>query len=446
MTVPTPLTLSPEALKAPGDALVREDKRRGEFKVNRRAFVDQQILDLERRVIFDYCWIYLGHVSEVPLPGSFVSRNVAGRALIFNRDRAGKLHAFYNTCSHRGAMVCREAKGSGHVFYCGYHGWAYDDRGALINMPGQEAMAPELLADGHFDLREVPKLAEYAGFVFICFDPEAGSLEDYLAGSRDLLEVVAQQGPNGMEIVSGAQQYSIAANWKLLAENSIDGYHAATTHVTYLEYLAARDSKSSSARPAVRVAGGGIHDLGNGHVMMENPTSSAIPWGRPYARWVPGWGEAAKAEVDEILREIVGRLGEQRGRRVALGDRNSVIFPNLVINDIMAVTVRTFYPVTPDYMEVNAWALGPIGESKTSRERRLKNFVEFLGPGGLATPDDIEMLELCQKGYANRALEWNDISRGMLNDAPSVIDEAQMRVFWRQWRDLMSRDAQREPS
>jgi len=35
------------------------------------------------------------------------------------------------------------------------------------------------------------------------------------------------------------------------------------------------------------------------------------------------------------------------------------IFPNLVINDIMAVTVRTYYPTAPDYMQISSWSLAP---------------------------------------------------------------------------------------
>ena len=31
-------------------------------------------------------------------------------------------------------------------------------------------------------------------------------------------------------------------------------------------------------------------------------------------------------------------------------NRNLLIYPNLVINDIMAVTVRTFMPAAPDRM------------------------------------------------------------------------------------------------
>lgn len=70
------------------------------------------------------------------------------------------------------------------------------------------------------------------------------------------------------------------------------------------------------------------------------------------------------------------------------------------------------------------------------RKQRLSSFLEFLGPGGFATPDDVEMLEQCQKGYQNeKEAAWNDVSRGMLKADPETIDEHQIRVFWRRWHE-----------
>lgn len=103
----------------------------------------------------------------------------------------------------------------------------------------------------------------------------------------------------------------------------------------------------------------------------------------------------------------------------------------------MAITVRTFFPISPDYMEVNAWNLGPAEEDMEDSELRLDNFLTFLGPGGFATPDDVEMLEACQRGFANREVAWSDISRGMLREHPSISDELQIRTFWRRWHELL---------
>ncbi|HUN52801.1 MAG TPA: aromatic ring-hydroxylating dioxygenase subunit alpha [Candidatus Sulfotelmatobacter sp.] len=438
---------------------ILEDRSLGAFKVNRRLFTDEAVLAAERRLIFDHCWLYLGHISEVPKPGSFVTRAVGGRPLIFNRGRDGKVQAFFNTCSHRGALVCRERHGQRRSFQCPYHGWVYSDQGVLIDVPGKDAITPGLIESGQMNLPQVAKVGEYCGFVFINFDRDAMPLETYLADARSVLELVSEQSAVGMEIVGGTQEYSVNANWKLLQENSADGYHAATTHATYFDYVLARDGKTANAMRMASPGGGSgpvrgnslppgddngrdndfnrVRDLGNGHAVIASIGSA--PWGRPYARWVPGWGEEAKVEIDEIARGLIDRLGPRRAELVINGDRNTLIFPNLVINDIMAITIRTFYPVRPDHMEVNAWALAPIGESASSRDRRLCNFLEFLGPAGFASPDDVEMLEMCQAGYRNQiGTEWNDISKGMLKNHPTNNDEEQMRIFWRRWRDLMA--------
>ena len=68
---------------------------------------------------------------------------------------------------------------------------------------------------------------------------------------------------------------------------------------------------------------------------------------------------------------------------------------------------------------------------------RLDSFLTFLGPGGFATPDDVEALESCQIGFRATENEWSDISRGMLRPDPLSTDELQMRGFWRQWHAHM---------
>ena len=74
-----------------------------------------------------------------------------------------------------------------------------------------------------------------------------------------------------------------------------------------------------------------------------------------------------------------------------LGGRNHLIFPNLFIIDlVMGCTIRTFYPDSPDYMDITAWQLVPNGEDDALRRMRMSNFLTFWGPAGLATPDDVE--------------------------------------------------------
>jgi hypothetical protein len=89
-------------------------------------------------------------------------------------------------------------------------------------------------------------------------------------------------------------------------------------------------------------------------------------------------------------------------------------------------------------MHVEAWSLAPREEAPAHRKHRLENFLTFLGPGGFATPDDIEGLESCHRGYLGTPREWNDISRDIQNPAPPVTGEHQMRSFWRHWQERMA--------
>lgn len=409
------------------------DESRGIYRVPRRAFVDPAVFERECRAIFDTCWLYLGHASELPNPGDFVTRKVAGRPMLFTRDKDDHYHAIINTCPHRGAVVCRERKGSSPAFQCMYHGWVFANTGRLMVVPGHAGYPADYKDDPGKQLTHAPRFERFGDFFFISFAADGEDLATYLAGAGDYLKLVSEQSSKGMTIVGGTQEYSIRGNWKLLAENSVDGYHAASTHSTYLEYL----KNANGSTHDTRLAGFG-HDLGNGHAVIEY----FAPWGRPIANWIPLWGEEGKSEIEAIQQDLTARLGQERAERIAKQSRNMIIFPNLVINDVMAITVRTFWPTAPDYMEVNAWALAPAEESEWLRKFRLFNFTEFLGPGGFATPDDVEAIEKCQIGYqAAREAQYNDLSRGMLREGGSAYDdELQMRCFWNEWDRRIQED------
>jgi p-cumate 2,3-dioxygenase subunit alpha len=69
-------------------------------------------------------------------------------------------------------------------------------------------------------------------------------------------------------------------------------------------------------------------------------------------------------------------------------------------------------------------------------QRRLTNFLEFLGPGGFATPDDIEALESCQRAFAAyREAPWNDLSKGFGAPQSHPTDEITQRAFWLSWQE-----------
>ena len=121
-----------------------------------------------------------------------------------------------------------------------------------------------------------------------------------------------------------------------------------------------------------------------------------------------------------------------------------VIFPNSIINDQQTVLLRTVTPTAHNRMIIRAWSIGPKDEGPVLRRIRNEGALSFLGPGGFATPDDVEMLELCQRGFENAEVEWNDISKGFRPEENTLRDydehydnELQMRAYWFRWNEIM---------
>ena len=406
--------------------LIIDDRDQGIFKVHRSSMTSQEIFDLEQERIFNKCWLYLGHESEVEIPGDYRRRDVMGRPVFFARGNDGQVRAFLNTCPHRGAMICRQDEGATESFQCFYHAWTFNNQGELVGVPDEEGYGPAFRRS-ELGLKPPPRVDSYRGFIFVSFDPNIESLVDYLAGAADYLDMIADYSVTdmGMKISKGTNKYTIQANWKLLCENSLDGYHGAPTHLTHSEYLASLGPGVNVGRSRVGIG----RALGNGHAVIQNEARNGP---RPIAHWHHLYGEDAKDDIARIRARLVDKYGEERTFQMADTSRNLLIYPNLAIVDGSAVTVRIIWPVAPDRMDITAWNLGPSEESAEQLARRMDSFITFFGPGGFGTPDDTEALESCQRGFQASELEWSDISRGTHRN-PTSIDEQQMRAQWRQW-------------
>src|SRR5262249_27629124 len=149
--------------------LVYESRETLSFAVNREVFVSRDIFEREQRAVFDRCWLYLGHASELSDAGDYKTRTVAGRPVIFCRDRDGQVRGLINSCRHGGAVVCREREGNARNFYCMYHGWTYNIDGSLRGVP-DEASYPPGFDKASRGLAPVPQLEAYKDFYFVNFD------------------------------------------------------------------------------------------------------------------------------------------------------------------------------------------------------------------------------------------------------------------------------------
>lgn len=418
---------------------VDEDHEARIFRVHRAALRSEEVFRLEMERIFSSSWLYVGHLSELKNPGDYLVRTVGGRQVIFCLDESRELRVWLNTCPHRGTTLAREGRGTARFFRCFYHAWSFSTSGALVSLPGKEAYPADDAFRDRLGLRAVPRLATRRGFVFVSFAADGPTLDEHLAGAGEHLDLVADHCAAGMEVLDGTQTYGVKGNWKLAVENAMDGYHFMPTHATFVEYL-----KSSGF--ATSDEGGLVENLGNGHSVMTLSGHS----GRVGLDWEPRFGEAERVRIDEVRAELVERLGPDRASRIADHSRIFFVFPNLLMFDIEALSIRMLEPTSARTTDVTAWHLAPRDEPDDVRSLRLRTLVSFIGPGGLATPDDIEAYESIQRGIESTAgdlrpgVDWNDISRGMSDELAGKqcrsVDEASIRGFWRHWNSQMTAD------
>ncbi len=186
-----------------------DDRETPRFRVNRTTMVDPDILEEERRNIFDRCWLYVGHESEIKQPHDFRTRKVGGRPVILTRDAEGHIQVFGNVCPHRGMQVETRPTGHGRFIKCFYHGWSFDSKGDLVALPDDAAYGP------NFDRKNLclpkpPQVDSYRGFVFLCWSKDTPDLRTYLGAATDYIDLAADQGEDEMlEIVPAMHQYSM---------------------------------------------------------------------------------------------------------------------------------------------------------------------------------------------------------------------------------------------
>jgi len=418
-------------------SFIDEDLEARIFRVHRDAFRSQAVFDRERSQIWNRCWLYLGHASELPNPGDYKVRKIGGRPLIFIRDVKGTIRCFYNSCPHRGTTVCRQEEGNARHLRCFYHAWTFDTEGHLVSLPSPDAYPSDSGFRERLGLRPVAGLEILHDFVFITFNEQAPPLAEYLGDAAYYLGLVADHSPAGMRVLPGTQRYFSRANWKLGVENAMDGYHFSPSHITFLEYLKSTGFTTSDE-------GGRGLKLDRGHVVgIQNGHS-----GRVGFDWEPRFGEAERARIEANRQALFARLDRERASLIADYSRTLFMFPNLLLFDIEGISIRLLEPVAPNLTEISAFALAPRDEPPEATDLRLKILASFIGPGGLATPDDLEAQEAIQRaieataGDPRRGVDWNDVSRGIALEAEGgpvrTIDEGRVRHFWRRWNGLVT--------
>ncbi|RXK47966.1 aromatic ring-hydroxylating oxygenase subunit alpha [Halorientalis pallida] len=195
---------------------------------------DEEVYQAELRRVFARAWVYLGHTSEFEEPGDYARRYIGEDPFIVTRDENGEMHAFLDSCMHRGAQFCTAETGNTSHFRCPYHGWTYKNDGTLQGMPHMNEAYQEL-DEEEIELQEA-NLATYHGLIFGRIADEGPSLTEYLGDFTWYLDVLFNATEGGLTVVGEPHRWEADYDWKTAADNfSGDSYHVLTTHQASLE-------------------------------------------------------------------------------------------------------------------------------------------------------------------------------------------------------------------
>ncbi len=183
-------------------------------------YADPAFFVHERERVHRRSWVCAGVTDELPPPGSWITREVAGTPVLIVRDRSGMLRAFLNACRHRGAPLCGE-QGSGSLIRCPYHAWLYRHDGSLARAQG--VGEPDGFDPADHSLRPVG-VAVWRRLLFVHLTDSGADLDlGPLAAAVDACPI------DDMELVL-SERDDRPFNWKVLLENYSENYHTPFVH------------------------------------------------------------------------------------------------------------------------------------------------------------------------------------------------------------------------
>lgn len=184
------------------------------------------LLELEKEQVFRNHWQIVGHVSDVPEPGDYLTMDVVGERALVVRGKDGVVRAFHNMCRHRGSRVVADSQGSCKgALVCPFHGWVYNLDGTLRGA-ARPLTFPEL-DKVEFGLKPI-ELEVWMGFIFIRF--RSGPQPAVAELMRAVEDEIAHYRIGGMVPSWGIWTQVSKVNWKSVRDVDNEGYHVAMAH------------------------------------------------------------------------------------------------------------------------------------------------------------------------------------------------------------------------
>ena len=193
------------------------------MKIPATNYYDPARFEQEVRQVFRRMPLVLAPTAELANPGDYKAMEAVGVPVLLTRGKDGIVRGFINSCSHRGTGVTLEGCGNKSRFICPYHGWTFDQKGALVGIASKNDFGE--IDVSAYGLTELPVL-EKAGLIWCILDPASTlSIDSFLSGYDAMLSHF------GLESWHLFQKRTIKGpNWKIAYDGYLDLYHLPVLH------------------------------------------------------------------------------------------------------------------------------------------------------------------------------------------------------------------------
>jgi phenylpropionate dioxygenase-like ring-hydroxylating dioxygenase large terminal subunit len=422
-------------------ALVEDDR------VHRDLYLSDELFRLEQQHFFANTWCYVGHASQVPAAGDYVTVQVAGRPLVMVRDADGGIRVLNNRCAHKGTRLVTDEHGNvGRFFRCPYHAWTYRLDGQLQAIPHQQAYAGTRLlqcesGQGMGALRHV---AVYRDFVFARISDAGPDFHAYFGDVLAAIDNLVDRSPVGrLRVDGGVLRNLVHCNWKVYLENINDSVHPMSTHESATRAAGAlwRDQPADAPKPMAMEQ---ILPFGAGHDFFDRMGGRVYPNGHS----VLGTHfsiHSGYAQVPEYEAALRAAHGDARATEILQrSPQNAVCFPSLAVKG-SPQTIRVIRPLAADKTVVEAWSFRLEGAPEVLFERSMTYNRLVFSPMSVVAHDDVHLFESIQHGLRAGDNDWVSLHRdfdpaelaGGVRDVNGT-NELLMRNQFRAWARFMT--------
>jgi phenylpropionate dioxygenase-like ring-hydroxylating dioxygenase large terminal subunit/AcrR family transcriptional regulator len=217
--------LAPPGAKAPPAMPVPAADSALKLTLPAWAYHSEEFHALERERLFLSSWQIVGHQSELPETGDYVTFEFFGRRGFVVRGSDGVIRAFHNVCAHRAHAVVSGERGHCAKFLtCMYHGWTYH-----LDGRNRSVSAPETFPKfdrSEYGLKPI-EVEIFMGFVFVRFRGGEPSVAERMAPHAAEL---AHYRLERMVPLDETWTSELAIDWKNVVENYVEDYHFPIGH------------------------------------------------------------------------------------------------------------------------------------------------------------------------------------------------------------------------